>query len=91
MIHSNNLSGTNGLIPNRYFTRGSESLVLYCTSCFIFLYGDLLALYNYDGRVAPRLSLEIVQGLVSLDSIYFAFWVVPVALAHTVRLVRLRY
>jgi len=45
-----------------------------------------MALYNYSGFVAPRLSFA--QSLVSIDSVHFVFWVCSLqALLHTMRLV----
>jgi len=42
---------------------------------FLFLDGDLMALYNYSGLMASRRSLFNV--LVSFEPICFAFWIVP--------------
>jgi len=48
------------------------------------LYGALMVLYNCNGLFVPL--LEFVQGLISVDSVGFAFWIVLAAVPHTVRL-----
>jgi len=55
---------------------------------FLVLYGDrvVMALCNYSGLIAPRLTLYKVWN--HLTQYVFAFWIVPAARPHTVRLVR---
>jgi len=85
MLHSNNFSETNGLVPNRGFSSVSANLVFVSHQLFYFIccFNATLQL-----RWSCSATTEFLQGLVSLDSIYFVFWTVPVALPHTVRLIR---
>ena len=53
----------------------------------LILYGFLMALGN-SSAWSYSATTAFVEGLVSFDSVCFAFWIDPAALPHTVRLVK---